>query len=77
MSTDDLTRLSACAVVDLLARGEISPADLLDAAEARIAETDSVLNALPTLCFDRAHDLRVDGFCRSRAGAFGLYGGAA
>ena len=54
MSTDDLTRLSACAVVDLLARGEISPADLLDAAEARIAETDSVLNALPTLCFDRA-----------------------
>ena len=54
MSTDDLTRLSACAVVDLLARGEISPAELLDAAEARIAETDSVLNALPTLCFDRA-----------------------
>ena len=54
MSTDDLIRLSACDVVDLLARGEVTPFDLLDAAEARIAETDGVLNALPTLCFDRA-----------------------
>ena len=54
MNGEDLVRLSACDAVDLLARGEATPFDLLDAAEARIAATDGVLNALPTLCFDRA-----------------------
>lgn len=54
MTNRDLTRLSACEVVDLLSRGDVTPFDLLDAAEQRIEETDGVLNALPTLCFDRA-----------------------
>jgi amidase len=45
---------SACAVVDRLKRGEVTPLDLLDALETRIGEVDGHVNALPTLCFDRA-----------------------
>jgi len=51
---DMLVKMTARAARDALARGEIAPGELLDAAEARIAATDGVLNALPTLCFDRA-----------------------
>lgn len=51
-----LTKLSACEVVDLLQRGEVTPLDCLDALEARIAAVDGVVNALPTLYFDRARD---------------------
>ena len=50
----DLYRADACAIVDLLRREEIGPHDLLDALERRIAAVDSAVNALPTLCFDRA-----------------------
>ncbi|SLN18344.1 Acylamidase [Oceanibacterium hippocampi] len=39
-----------------LGRGEVSPLELIDVAERRIAETDAALNALPTRCFDRARD---------------------
>jgi len=46
--------LTASAAVDLLRRREISPLDLIDAAAGRIAETEAALNALPTLCLDRA-----------------------
>jgi amidase len=53
---NDLCRLSATAAVDLLRRREVSPLELLDASAARIAETDSILNAIPTLCLDRARD---------------------
>ena len=35
---------------------DISPIDLLDAIESRIAEVESSVNALPTLCFDRARE---------------------
>ena len=38
----------------LLDSGDISPLDLLDAVEARIAACDPAVNALPTLCFERA-----------------------
>ena len=34
--------------------GEVTPLDLLDVLEKRIAEVDGKVNALPTLCFDRA-----------------------
>jgi len=50
----DLVKADACAVVDLLRRGEVTPHDLLDALEARIAAVDGKVNALPTLCFERA-----------------------
>src|SRR6195952_4246101 len=49
-----LMRETACAVVDKLNSGEVTPLDLLDVLEARIAEVDGQVNALPTLCFDRA-----------------------
>ena len=51
---NELCRLSASAAVDLLKRREVSPLELIDAAASRIAETDPGLNALPTLCLDRA-----------------------
>jgi amidase len=49
-----LVRATACAIVDNLNSGEVTPLDLLDTLEARIAEVDGKVNALPTLCFDRA-----------------------
>jgi amidase len=51
---DDLIKLTARAAVEKLKNREVSPLDLIAAAEARIAETDGVLNATPTLCLDRA-----------------------
>lgn len=47
---------SACALVDRLKAGEVTPLDLLDALEERISEVDGKVNALPTLCFERARD---------------------
>jgi amidase len=52
--TQGLVRETACAVVDKLNSGEVTPLDLLDVLEQRIAEVDGKVNALPTLCFDRA-----------------------
>jgi amidase len=54
LADPDLIKATACAVVDRLNAGEVTPLDLLDALEARIAEVDGAVNALPTLCFDRA-----------------------
>jgi amidase len=53
-SQGDLVKMNAVTVVGLLQRGEVTPHDLLDALEARIAAVDGEVNALPTLCFDRA-----------------------
>ena len=50
----DLTKLSARAAVDLLRQRKVSPLEMIDAAIARIEATDGALNALPTLCVDRA-----------------------
>ena len=52
----DLIRMTATEAVARLRKREISPLDLIDAAEARIAEVEPQVNALPTLCFDRARD---------------------
>lgn len=41
---------------DRLAAGEITTGELLAALESRIAEVDGPINALPTLCFQRARD---------------------
>jgi amidase len=54
VSQQALTRETACTIVDRLKTGEVTPLDLLDALEARIAEVDGKVNALPVLCFDRA-----------------------
>lgn len=50
----DIVRQSAVTIVEKLRNGTVSPLDLLDALEARIAEVDSAVNALPTLCLERA-----------------------
>ena len=53
---EDLIKLTACTVVDLLRRGEVTPFDCLDALEARVAAVDGAVNALPIRCFDRARE---------------------
>ena len=53
---DELTRLTARQTVAKLKSGEVSPLDLIDAAAARIESVDQKVNALPTLCLDRARD---------------------
>jgi amidase len=55
-SLNDLCRLSASEAVALLRKGEVAPLEMIDASAARIAETDPVLNAMPTLCLDRARE---------------------
>src|SRR5260370_21975124 len=51
---DDLISLTATAAVALLRGGKVSPLELVEAAAARIAEVDGAVNAMPTLCLDRA-----------------------
>jgi len=53
---NELIRMTATEAVAKLKSGDIHPNDLIDAAEARVAEVDGAVNALPTLCFDRARD---------------------
>ncbi len=58
MDTDalrcDLLPMTACDIVGLLARGEVSPVELVEISRRRIEEADTALNALPTRCFERA-----------------------
>lgn len=51
---DELCRLTATEAIARLKRREITPLDLIDAAARRIAEVEPDINALPTLCIDRA-----------------------
>ena len=52
--SDDLTSLSARAAVAALRAGELEPRELVEAALHGIEERDGPLNALPTLCAERA-----------------------
>ena len=54
--TDELIAMSAREAVRRLRAREVSPLDLIDAAADRIAAVDGAVNALPTLCLDRARD---------------------
>jgi len=56
LAEQELMRETACAVVAKLKSGEVTPLDLLDVLEKRIAEVDGKVNALPTLCFERARN---------------------
>lgn len=51
---DELVRMTAREAVRRLKAREVSPLELIDAAERRIAEVDGAVNAMPTRCFDRA-----------------------
>src|SRR5215831_1827022 len=69
-----LIRETACAIVDKLRAGEVTPLDLLDVLEQRIAEVDGKVNALPTLCFDRARN-QAKALMRKKPGERGLLAG--
>ena len=49
-----LWALTAAEVVDLLRQDKVSPAQLIEALLVRIAATEPHINAVPTLCADRA-----------------------
>ncbi|MCK4789950.1 MAG: hypothetical protein KAV87_39795, partial [Desulfobacteraceae bacterium] len=53
---NELIKLTACEAVSLLKQGEVSPLELIEAAANRIAEVEEAVNAMPTLCLDRARD---------------------
>ncbi len=53
--TGALIGATAVQLVERLRSGDITPHDCLDALEKRIADVDGAVNALPTLCFARAH----------------------
>ena len=54
--SSELTRMSAVEAVARLKAREISPLELIEASARRIAEVEPAVNALPTLCLDRARD---------------------
>ena len=56
MADQSLIQETATAVVAKLKSGEVTPLDLLDVLDARIKAVDGKVNALPTLCFDRARE---------------------
>ncbi len=51
---EKLLKMPAYEVVSLLRQNKVSPLKLIDIAEARIREVDGEINAVPTLCIDRA-----------------------
>ena len=53
---NELLKLTARQAVSLLKRGEVLPLELIEAAASRIAEVEGAVNAIPTLCLDRARD---------------------
>ena len=53
---DSLYKLSACEVIEKLKSDEVSIHDALDSLQHRIESVDNAVNALPTLCIDRARD---------------------
>jgi amidase len=75
MSSDQaLIRSTACAIVDQLNSGDVTPLDLLDVLEKRIAEVDDKTNALPILCFDRART-NAKALMQKKPGERGLLAG--
>jgi amidase len=75
MSSDQaLIRSTACAIVGQLNSGEVTPLDLLDVLEKRIAEVDGKTNALPILCFDRAR-VHAKALMQKKPGERGLLAG--
>ncbi len=75
MSSDQaLIRSTACAIVEKLNSGEVTPLDLLEVLERRIAEVDGKVNALPILCFDRARR-QAKALMQRPVGSRGLLGG--
>lgn len=53
--SEDVIKLGAIAVRRLLVSGEVTSVELVDAAARRIVSIEPAVNALPTLCLERAH----------------------
>ncbi|WP_417454293.1 amidase [Kiloniella sp.] len=53
-NANEIINATACEVRDRLLKKDIKPTELLDILEDRIQTVDDQVNALPTLCFDRA-----------------------
>ena len=51
---DELIRMTAREAVRRLKARELSPLELIDAVERRVAAVEGAVNAMPTRCFDRA-----------------------
>ena len=71
----ELYKLSALDTIELLKSKEISPLDCIDSLIERIQKVDSNINALPTLCIDRAkeHAKKIMGIEINKRGLlFGL-----
>ncbi len=77
--SDELWRMSAVEAVARLIKGEISPLELVEASASRIAEVEPAVNALPTLCLERARDhagrIMQGGAACEAAGEAGWLGG--
>jgi amidase len=56
MSGNSLIQLTATEAVAKLRAGDVSPLEMIDAAAERIAAVEPEVNALPTLCLERARD---------------------
>jgi amidase len=52
----EFIKWTAAEAVARLRKGEVTPLELIDAAERRIADTNPRINAMVTLCLDRARD---------------------
>ena len=52
--SESLYQLSAIELVAMLKTGQVTIHDCLDSVQQRIDQTEKAINALPTLCFDRA-----------------------
>lgn len=53
---NELIKLNARQVVELLKKQQVSPLELIDVVADRINEVEQEVNALPTLCLDRAQE---------------------
>lgn len=72
---NDLTRLGALAVRDLLNAGKVSSVELVQAAQARIAVVEPAVNAVPTLCLERALRQAEENDAARRVGKHSVLGG--
>ncbi|MEE8532653.1 MAG: amidase family protein [Alphaproteobacteria bacterium] len=64
---DDLIGFTAREAVTALKQGDVSPLELVNAAAARIEVVDGAVNALPTLCLERAREHAHRLMARERA----------
>lgn len=69
----DVIQMTARDVLSHLNAGDFTHTELLDALEARVKAVDGDVNALPTLCFDRAraHAARIAALPATKRGVLG------